>query len=176
MKQIFQAMAGLAAAVMLSTMSGAALAQEWRHQAPQTDMDGSPFFFAFLNKGKYPDRGDGNGITLIRDPLKESLKPDGKCSFDDCTFKVIIDGAFPAQGDKVSVLFSNGHQMNWQHGRGVVFLNNHARFSIGRNNDFYDNMRQSGWVDIAYGGRSHRFSLTGSNAAMDAIIPYLKGQ
>lgn len=161
---------------LLCVGSAAALAQEWRYQAPQIDSDGSPFFFTYLNDDKYPDRATGNGITLIRDPLKSTRASNGRCSFDNCTFKVVIDGHFAAKGDEVSVLFSNGQKMAWKHGADVRFLDNYRRFSMGRTNDFYDNMRASGWVDIAYGGRSHRFSLAGSNAAMDAIIPFLKDE
>ena len=38
---------------------------------------------------------------------------------------------------------------------------------------FVDNIRTAEWVEISFGADSHRFSLTGSVKALDAIKVYL---
>lgn len=159
----------------LSLFALAVQAQEWKYQAPDPNTDGSPFFFAYTNQAGYPDSGKGNDLTLIRDPYNADLRPRGFCSFNNCTFKVALGGNYPSPGDRISVVFSNGYTMEWQHSSGVSFLDNYASYSMGATNNFYRNIRASDWVDISYAGREHRFSLVGSNAAMDAIIQHLQG-
>jgi hypothetical protein len=165
---------GIVAAI-LSTCAFAAQAQEWNYQAPDPNTDGSPFFFAYINRAGHPDSGQGNDLTLIRDPYNADLRPSGLCSFSNCTFKVSLNGRYPTDGDEISVVFSNGYRMDWQHSAGVVFLDNYATYSMGATNKFDANIRSSEWVEISYSGLSHRFSLIGSNAAMNAIIPLLQG-
>ena len=162
-------------AAILFVFACAAQAQEWRYQAPDPNNDNSVFFYAYINQSEYADSGQGNDLTLIRDPYNADLQPSGLCSFDNCTFKVSLNGQYPSSGDRISLLFSNGYQMSWQHDSGVAFLENYSVHLRSNTNNFDRNIRRSEWVEISYSGMTHRFSLIGSNAAMDAIIPFLKG-
>ena len=45
---------------------------------------------------------------------------------------------------------------------------------MGATNRFVQNIRAAEWVEISFGGRSHRFSLAGSSNALDAIQSYLR--
>lgn len=157
----------------ISVTGSCAIADEWSYQAPDQSSDHLVFFYAYTNDVGHPDSGHGNDLTLIRDPNKGSLRPAGHCSFDDCTFKVSLNSRYPSIGDAIVVKFPNGERMEWTHQEGVAFLDNYASYSMGATNIFYNNIRLSEWVDISFGGNSHRFDLTGSNTAMDAIIPHL---
>jgi hypothetical protein len=149
-------------------------AQDWSYQAPDPATDGSPLFYAWTGGEGQPDGRRGNQLTLILDPNKSSLRPHGTCSASDCTVKVILNGRLPQPGQMISVRFSNGVHASWRHEDGVALTDNYTRAKISRMNGFYRAMRTSNWVEIGFGRDSHRFSLNGSNAAMDAIRPLLR--
>jgi hypothetical protein len=166
--------AGLVMAVGVLVLHAPLLAQDWSYQAPDPSTDGSPFFYAWTGGPDYPDSNEGNQLTLIRDPHKSSLHPHGVCSFGDCTLKVSLAGKLPQQGQLVTVRFSNGVRSQWNHASGVALIDNYSRAKTGLMNGFYRAMRVSNWVEIGFGGERHRFSLRGSNAAIDQIRPLLR--
>lgn len=150
--------------------AGTAIAQQWETYPPG---EGDPQFYAFILHGGAVVSGTATQLSIVRDPYQSSLLPTGRCSFDNCTINVSISGQTPKEGDVVSILFSNDFELSWTHGGSPTLLHNYATYSMGATNYFYDNMRQSEWVDIHFGGLSHRFSLVGSNTAIDGIIPFL---
>ncbi|WEF24113.1 hypothetical protein [Paracoccus sp. S3-43] len=84
-----------------------------------------------------------------------------------------LDGRSAEAGERVSILFSNGENLDFVADGGDILLSNFDTAGMGVTNLFVHNVRQAEWVEIGLGGKRHRFSLAGSAAVLDAIRPWM---
>lgn len=86
----------------------------------------------------------------------------------------MLGGAGPEAGQQVQIRFSNGTELAFPARGGEILFDNFSTAGMGATNQFVTSIRAAEWVEISFGGRSHRFSLAGSAKALDAIRPYLQ--
>lgn len=149
------------------------LADGWYFEA---SLEGGAEFWTFTNAtGEVsPRRVRGDEIWITRLGEANPLAPDGSCDFDNCAVSVTLDGQAAAAGEPVRITFSNGETLEFAARGGEVLFDNYSTAGMGATNRFVQNVRAAEWVEIGFGGRSHRFSLAGSTKALDAILPYLR--
>lgn len=100
--------------------------------------------------------------------------PDGACIFNNCAVKVIPGGLVPAARERVQIAFANGQSLDFEARGGEFLFDNHSTAGVGATGLLADNIRAAEWVEIIFGGRSHRLSLAGSITAPHAIRSYLR--
>lgn len=76
-------------------------------------------------------------------------------------------------GEQGRIVFSSGEEFSFTAQGFDGIFNYSATVGRGTTNGFVRKIRAAQWVDISFGGESHRFSLTGSGRALDQIQPYL---
>lgn len=157
----------------LMALASPSLANGWYFEA---SLEGGAEYWTFTNEtGEVsPRRVRGNEIWITRTDQANELDENATCDFNNCTVSVTLAGRSPKTGERVSILFSNGEKLNFAARGGEELLSNFDTAGMGATNLFVHNVRQAEWVEIGFGGRSHRFSLAGSAAALDAIRPYMK--
>jgi len=148
---------------------------DWYFEA---SLEGGAEFWTYTNEdgNVSPRRVKGNEIWITRTDAVNDLEPDGSCSFDNCTVTIYINGRLPQDREQVKVWFSNGKTLDFQYSAGGgsdVLLSNFTTAGMGATGIFVDNIRAAEWVEVSFGADSHRFSLSGSTKALDAIQPYL---
>ncbi|MBD3805387.1 MAG: hypothetical protein IE919_19465, partial [Thioclava sp.] len=79
-----------------------------------------------------------------------------------------------AARERVQITFSIGNALDFEARGGEVLFDNYSTAGIGATTLFVENIRAAEWVEVAFGGRAHRFSLAGSAKALDAIGAYLR--
>lgn len=147
-------------------------AQDWYFRA---SLEGGAEYWTYTNEtGEVsPLRQWGTELWIIKSDVAEFLGENGACTFNNCSVAVTIDGQYPAPGELGQIVFSNGVEMAFSGiGQHEIF-NNSATVGMGTTNNFVKNIREAAWVDISFGGMTHRFSLAGSSKALDEILPYL---
>ncbi|WP_066708729.1 hypothetical protein [Celeribacter ethanolicus] len=156
----------------LIALSSPAMAEGWYFEA---SLEGGAEFWTFTNAtgDVSPRRKMGDEIWIIRSDEVNGLGPDGACSFDNCTVKVMLGGQVPGSRERVQVTFSNGEALDFEARGGEVLFDNYSTAGMGATALFVENIRAAKWVEVGFGGRAHRFSLMGSAKALDAIQPYL---
>lgn len=161
----------IAAAIAL--LAAPAFADSWYFEA---SLKGGAESWTFTNaKGDVsPRRNRGDEIWIIRSDQAGDLEPDGTCTFNNCAVKVMLGGQLPAARERVQIAFANGQALDFEARGGEVLFDNYSTAGMGATGLFVDNIRSAKWVEISFGGRSHRFSLAGSANALDAIRPYLQ--
>lgn len=159
-------------ATALFALTSPAYAAGWYFEA---SLEGGAEFWTFTNESGEvsPLRTRGNEIWIIRTDEINTLGTDGTCDFNNCSVTVTLDGAGPNAGERVDIVFSNGETLSFDAQGGEQILDNFSSYSMGATNTFVWNVRTAAWVDISFGGKTHRFSLAGSSKALDAIQPYL---
>lgn len=157
----------------LIALAPPAVAEGWYFEA---SLEGGAEFWTFTNANGdvSPRRVRGDEIWITRSDEVNSLGPDGSCDFNNCSVTATLGGNSPAAGDQVLIKFSNGEALDFTARGGEVLFDNYATAGMGATNRFVQNIRAAEWVEIAFSGRSHRFSLAGSSKALDAIQPYLQ--
>lgn len=157
----------------LMALASPSLADGWYFEA---SLEGGAEYWTFTNEtGEVsPRRVRCNEIWITRTDQANELDENGTCDFNNCTVNVTLEGRSPEAGERVSILFSNGEKLNFTAHRDHSLLSNFDTAGMGATNMFVHNVRQAEWVEIGFGGRSHRFSLAGSAAALDSIRPYMK--
>lgn len=161
----------LALCALLCAASPAA-AGGWHFVA---SLEGGAEFWTFTNEtgDASPRRIRGNEIWVTRSDEVNTLGRDGTCDFNNCRVAVSLDGHAPQAGERVEIRFSNGDTLAFAAPGGPDLMSNYDTAGMGATNLFVHDIRRAEWVQIAFGGCSHRFALQGSAAALDAIIPYL---
>jgi hypothetical protein len=156
----------------LIALASPVMAEGWHFEA---SLEGGAEFWTFTNAtgDVSPRREMGDEIWIIRSDEVSELGPDGACTFDNCAVKVMLGGRFPAGRERVQVTFSNGKALDFEARGGEVLFDNYSTAGMGATALFVENIRAAEWVEVSFGGRVHRFSLTGSAKALDAIQPYL---
>lgn len=162
-----------ALAAVLIALATPVLADGWYFEA---SLEGGAEFWTFTNAtGEVsPRRVRGDEIWITRSGEVNPLAPDGACDFDNCAVSVTLDGQAAVAGEPVRITFSNGETLEFAARSGDVLFDNYSTAGMGATNRFVQNVRAAEWVEIGFGGRSHRFSLAGSTKALDAIRPYLR--
>jgi hypothetical protein len=157
----------------LIALASPAFADGWYFEA---SLEGGAEFWTFTNAtgDVSPRRVRGDEIWITRSDEVNSFGPNGSCDFDNCSVSVTLDRQAPAAGERVQIAFSNGEALDFTARGGEVLFDNYATAGMGATNRFVQNIRAAEWVEISFGGRSHRFSLAGSSNALDAIQPYLR--
>ncbi|MFV0514750.1 MAG: hypothetical protein ACK5MY_14170 [Jhaorihella sp.] len=148
-------------AAALIVLASPVMAGGWYFEA---SLEGGAEFWTFTNAtGEVsPRRKMGDEIWIIRSDEVNGLGPDGACTFDNCAVKVMLDGQVPAARDRVRITFSNGQSLDFEARGGEVLLDNYSSAGMGATALFVENIRAAEWVEVSFGGRVHRFSLTGS--------------
>lgn len=161
-------------ATVLIGLASPVFAAGWYFEA---SIEGGAEYRTFNNEtGEVsPRRVRGNEIWITRTDQMNELDANGTCDFNNCRVSVTLDGRDAEAGDRVSILFSNGERLDFAAGGGNTLLSNFDAAGMGATNLFVHNIRQAEWVEIAFGGRRHRFGLAGSAAALDAIRPWMRG-
>lgn len=157
----------------LIALASPVMAEGWYFEA---SLEGGAEFWTFTNAtGEVsPRRKMGDEIWIIRSDEVSELGPDGACTFDNCAVKVMLGGRFPAARERVQVTFSNGEALDFEARGGEVLFDNYSTAGMGATALFVSNIRAAEWVEVSFGGRTHRFSLVGSAKALDAIRAYLR--
>lgn len=157
----------------LIALASPAFADGWYFEA---SIEGGAEFWTFTNAtgNVSPRRVRGDEIWITRSDEVKSFGPDGSCDFNNCSVSVTLGGQAPAAGERVEITFSNGEALDFAARGSEVLFDNYATTGMGATNRFVQNIRAAQWVEISFGGRSHRFSLAGSSKALDAIRPYLR--
>lgn len=160
-------------AAAFAALAAPAFADGWYFEA---SLEGGAEFWTFTNAtgDASPRRNQGDEIWIIRSDQIGDLGSDGACTFDNFAVKVMLGGQVPAARDWVQIAFSNAEALNFDARGGEVLIDNYSTAGMGATGMFVDNIRAAKWVEISFGGRSHRFSLAGSAKALDAIRPYLR--
>ena len=163
-------------AVLIATLIALAspvIADVWYFEA---SLEGGAEFWTFTNaNGDFsPRRQRGDEIWITRSDEMNSFGPNGSCNFNNCGVSVTLGGQTPAAGEQVQIMFSNGEALDFTARGGEMLFDNYATAGMGATNLFVQNIRAAEWVEIAFDGQSHRFSLAGSSKALDAIQPYLR--
>lgn len=163
----------LLAAVLIG-LAGPTFAAGWYFEA---SIEGGAEYWTFTNEtGEVsPRRMRGNEIWITRTDQMNELDANGTCDFDNCRVSVTLDGRNAEAGERVSIRFSNGERLDFAAGGGNTLLSNFDTAGMGATNLFVHNVRRAEWVEIGFGVQRHRFSLTGSAAALDAIRPWMTG-
>lgn len=156
----------------LIALASPAMAEGWYFEA---SLEGGAEFSTFTNAtgDVSPRRQMGDEIWIIRSDEVSELGPNGVCTFDNCAVKVMLGGQVPAARERVQISFSNGEALDFEARGGEVLFDNYSTAGMGATALFVENIRAAEWVEVSFGGRAHRFSLTGSAKALDAISPYL---
>ena len=149
-----------------------ASADQWYFEA---SLEGGAEYWAYTNEtGDVSPRRDwGTELWIIKSDTVEFLGENGKCTFSNCSVAFTIDGQSAAPGELGQIVFSNGVEMAFYGTGQPEVFNNSATVGMGTTNNFVGNIRTAEWVDISFGGRTNRFSLAGSSAALDGVLPYL---
>lgn len=157
----------------LIALASPAFAGGWYFEA---SLEGGAEFWTFTNAtgDVSPRRARGDEIWITRADEVNSFGPNDSCDFNNCSVAVTLGGQAPAAGELVQIAFSNGEALDFAARGGEVLFDNYATAGMGATNLFVQNVRATEWVEISFGGRSHRFSLAGSSKALDAIQPYLR--
>lgn len=160
-------------AAMLIVLASPAIADGWYFEA---SLEGGTEFWTFTNAtgDVSPRRVRGDEIWITRSDEVNSFGPNGSCDFDNCSVSATLGGLAPTAGERVQIAFSNGEALDFAARGGEGLFDNYSTTGMGATNRFVQNVRAAEWVEISFGGRSHRFSLTGSTKALDAIRPYLQ--
>lgn len=161
-------------ALILIGLARSSFADSWYFEA---SLEGGAEYWTFTNEtGEVsPGRVRGNEIWITRTDQANELDENGTCDFNNCTVSVTLAGRSPEAGEPVRILFSNGEKLDFAARGGDILLTNFDAAGMGATNLFIHNVRRAEWVEIGFGGQSHRFSLTGSAAALDAIRPWMTG-
>lgn len=159
-------------AALLMVLASPALADGWYFKA---SLEGGAEFWTFTNEtgDASPRRQRGNEIWISRTDEVNGLDANGTCDFNNCTVAVTLAGRGPTAGERVSILFSDGERLDFAASGSQALMSNYSTAGMGATNLFVHNLRLAAWVEIGFGGMQHRFDLTGSAAALDAIKPYL---
>lgn len=159
----------------LLAMASPALAEGWYFEA---SLEGGAEFWTFTNEtgDVSPRREMGDEIWITRTDQVNDLGPGGTCDFNNCSVSVMLGGVGPEAGQQVQIRFSNGEDLAFSARGGEILFDNFSTAGMSATNQFVANIRAAEWVEINFGGRSHRFSLAESAKALDAIQPYLTGQ
>lgn len=157
----------------LIALASPAMAGGWYFEA---SLEGGAEFWTFTNAtgDVSPRRKMGDEIWIVRSDEVNELGPDGACTFDNCAVKVMLGGQVPAARERVQITFSNGAALEFEARGGEVLFDNYSAAGMGATALFVENIRAGEWVEVGFGGRAHRFSLTGSTKALDAIRAYLR--
>ena len=157
----------------LIALASPVVAGGWYFEA---SLEGGAEFWTFTNAtGEVsPNRKMGDEIWIIRSDEVNGLGPDGVCTFDNCAVKVMLGGQVPTTRERVQINFSNGQSLDFEARGGDVLFDNYSTAGMGATALFVENIRAGEWVEVSFGGRSHRFSLAGSAKALDAIRAYLR--
>ncbi|WP_323009601.1 hypothetical protein [Paracoccus sp. (in: a-proteobacteria)] len=159
-------------AALMMVPASPVLADGWYFEA---SLEGGAEFWTFTNEtgDVSPRRQRGNEIWISRTDEMNGLDANGTCDFNNCTVTVTLAGRAPAAAERVSILFSNGVRLDFAASGSQALMSNYSTAGMGATNLFVHNVRRAVWVEIAFGGMQHRFDLTGSAAALNAIKPYL---
>ena len=165
-------MKGVLTAALIA-LASPAIADGWYFEA---SLEGGAEFWTFTNANGdvSPRRVRGDEIWITRSGEVNQLGLDGSCDFNNCSVSVTLGGHTPTAGERVQVTFSNGEALDFSARGGEALFDNYSTAGMGATNLFVQNIRAAEWVEIGFGGRTHRFSLTGSTKALDAIRPYLQ--
>ena len=157
----------------LVTLATPTFADGWYFEA---SLEGGQEFWTFtnVNGDVSPRRARGDEIWITRSDELNSFGPNGSCDFNNCSVSVTLGGQAPAAGERVLIVFSNGKALDFAARGGEVLFDNYATAGMGATNRFVQNIRAAEWAEISFGGRSHKFSLSRSSMALDAIQPYLR--
>ena len=157
----------------LIALASPAFVDGWYFEA---SIEGGAEFWTFTNAtgDVSPRRARGDEIWITRSDEVNSFGPNGSCDFNNCSVSVTLNGQAAAAGERVQITFSNDEALDFAARGGEVLFDNYATAGMGATNRFVQNIRAAEWVEISFGGRSHRFSLAGSSKALDAIQPYLR--
>lgn len=157
----------------LIALASPAFADGWYFEA---SIEGGAEFWTFtnVNGDVSPRRARGDEIWITRSDEVNSFGPNGSCDFNNCSVSVTLNGQAPAADERVQITFSNGEALDFAARGGDVLFDNYTTAGMGATNRFVQNIRAAEWVEISFGGRSHRFSLAGSSKALDAIQAYLR--
>ena len=160
-------------AAALIALSSPAMAEGWYFEAT---LEGGAEFWTFTNAtgDVSPRRKMGDEIWIIRSDEVNGLGPDGACTFDNCAVKVMLGGQAPEARERVQITFSNGEALDFEARGGEVLFDNYSTAGMGATALFVENIRAAEWVEVSFGGPAHRFSLTESAKALDAIGAYLR--
>ncbi|NHF71535.1 hypothetical protein [Paracoccus xiamenensis] len=160
-------------AAAFTALATPAFADGWYFEA---SLEGGAEFWTFTNAtgDANPRRNRSDEIWIIRSDQIGDLGSDGACTFENCAVKVMLGGQVPAARDRVQIAFANGQALDFEARGGEVLFDNYSTAGMGATGMFVDNIRAAKWVEISFGGRSHKFSLAGSAKALDAIQPYLR--
>ncbi len=167
MKPLLLAM--LASLTALPAWSG-----QWGFAA---DLEGGANFWTFYNDtGTFIiDHASQNEIIITKLPDSQPMNKTGGCTFHNCMIAIYLDGRVPEGGEQIHIQFSNGFELNFKQldKHDETLMTNFYEYSAGAANGFEQNIRKAKWVDIRFGeSTQYRFDLTGSTAALDAILPY----
>lgn len=156
----------------LIAFAGPSFADGWYFEA---SLEGGAEYWTFTNEtgDVSPGRVRGNEIWITRTDQANELDENGTCDFNNCTVSVTLAGRSSEAGEPVRILFSNGETLDFAARGGDILLTNFDAAGMGATNLFVHNARRAEWVEIGFGGQHHRFSLTGSAAALDAIRPFM---
>ncbi len=148
-------------------------AEQWHFEA---SLEGGAVYWTFINDtGEVsPLREKTNEFWITRSDDAQDLGANGACTFSNCSVTVYLDGHLPPPGALVTLTFSNQETFQFQGNGAEDALNNTATLGMGTTNNVVANVRSAAWVDVQFDGRSHRFDLTGSSAALDQINRYLQ--
>lgn len=157
----------------LIALASPVMAEGWYFEA---SLEGGAEFWTFTNASGdvSPRRTMGDEIWIIRSNEVNELGPVGASTFDNCAVKVMLGGQVPAARDRVKITFSNGAALDFEARGGEVLFDNYSTAGMGATALFVENIRAAEWVEVSFGGRTHRFSLAGSAKALDAIRAYLR--
>lgn len=150
-----------------------ASANEWYFNA---SLEGGAVFWTYTNDtGEVsPRRQKTNEIWVSRSNEVQNFGQNGACTFNNCWVTFYLNGELPAPGSLVTIAFSNGETFQFQGNGTEEALNNSATIGMGTTNNVIRNIRGASWIDVSFDGMAHRFSLSGSSAALDEIAPYLQ--
>lgn len=160
-------------AAALIALASPVMAEGWYFEA---SLEGGAEFWTFTNAtgDVSPRRKVGDEIWIIRSDEVNELGPDGACTFDNCAVKVMLGGHVPNARERVQIAFSNGEVLDFEARGSEVLFDNYSTARMGATALFVENIRVTEWVEVSFGGRTHRFSLARSAKALDAIRAYLR--